>query len=184
MCNFGNLQQKPTPVTASAIGGSHIQVFQPQSPRPEESRKIVKVHRKTHRYISFQGEQNFGAGSRAEQGIPQSCLGRSHQVTQVLVLGQLANEGQHNGKVFDRCRADARFWRVRGRQCVVVILKKPLHHRGTGNAEKNKLLHLSTYLPEMSVPPVSELTDMSRFSLPLCGAALRFICPPWPECAA
>src|SRR5207244_1688323 len=91
---------------AAAHRGLHVQVFQVQPAPAQERREVVEEQgERVQRAVVFR-DQAFRARTRAEQLRLQQLGGRLHEVRELLVLGQFADEADDGGNIATRGETD------------------------------------------------------------------------------
>ena len=66
----------------------------------------MEKERETGGLVIDTGDKNLRPGLVAEQGLAQNVVGSNNFVGQLLVFGQLADEGQDNGDIVYSCGAN------------------------------------------------------------------------------
>jgi len=89
-----------------AVLGTHEQVFEIESRASLERRVVVEEQREPDRASVHAGQHALRHGFRAEQGLVHQRLGRHHFVQQLLVLGELADQGEDHPDIADRRGTD------------------------------------------------------------------------------
>ena len=100
------MHEESSTVTVSAVLRTHIEVFQVQAGAGQEGREGVEVEGEPDRFIAGSSHHGLRRGANRRRAIHGSAPGCHDGVQELLVLGELPDEGQDQWDIGGRGRVD------------------------------------------------------------------------------